>query len=87
MSMNPSSELLYPATFVQYEDYILVAIVDFTEGTTQGGNFREALENASDCLAECIAGRIRDNESIPIPSSLHHGQVMIAVRNKDDADQ
>ncbi|MBF0368364.1 MAG: type II toxin-antitoxin system HicB family antitoxin [Magnetococcales bacterium] len=48
--------------------YHLVTFPDFPEAATDGTTLAEALEEASDCLEEAIAGRIRRKDPIPPPS-------------------
>ena len=45
-----------------------VTFPDFDEAFTDGGSFREANEQAADCLEEALAGRMARREDIPRPS-------------------
>ncbi len=58
---------------------VLVSFRDLPECLTSGTDEAEALREAGDALEEAIAGRIDDNEPIPVPSQLHAGERRIAV--------
>jgi len=59
----------YPVRLTPDEDGgFVVTFTDLPEAITQGENVSDALEQAADCLEEAIAGRMRDNETIPEPS-------------------
>ena len=45
-----------------------VTFPDFDEAFTDGDSFREAIEEAADCLEEALAGRMARREDIPRPS-------------------
>ena len=45
-----------------------VTFPDFDEAFTDGESFREAIEEAADCLEEALAGRMARREDIPAPS-------------------
>ena len=45
-----------------------VTFPDFDEAFTDGDSFREAIEQAADCLEEALAGRMARREDIPTPS-------------------
>ncbi len=45
-----------------------VSFPDFEEAFTDGDSFREAIEEAVDCLEEALAGRMARREDIPAPS-------------------
>jgi antitoxin HicB len=64
----------FPARIVEEEPgEWLVSFPDLPEALTSGDDFDDALAMAEDCLAEAIAGRIDDNEEIPLPSELTEG--------------
>lgn len=46
---------------------------------TSGDDLEDSLEQASDCLAEALAGRIRRGDPIPAPSSAKRGQHPIGI--------
>jgi antitoxin HicB len=52
---------------------LVVHFPDLPEALTDGADVDEALAEASDCLAEALAGRIHRREHIPVPSSLGPG--------------
>ena len=52
---------------------LVVHFPDLPEALTDGGDVDEALAEASECLAEALAGRIHRREHIPVPSSLGPG--------------
>ena len=56
-----------------------VSFRDLPEALTAGDGRPEALEQAADCLDETIAGRIADDEEIPIPSVAKRGEVVISL--------
>lgn len=47
---------------------------DLPEALTGGWDLPDALAEASDCLAEAIAGRISRGDEIPLPTRLKRGQ-------------
>lgn len=47
---------------------VLATFPDFPEAATDGADRAEALDEAADCVAEAIAGRIVHREDIPAPS-------------------
>lgn len=51
----------------------VVHFPDLPEALTDGADTAEALVEASDCLSEALAGRIRRQEEIPVPSPLGPG--------------
>jgi antitoxin HicB len=64
----------YPANLVPDEiGRFVVQLPDLPEALTDGADQKEALAEASDCLAEALAGRIHRQEDIPIPSPLRRG--------------
>lgn len=54
----------------------IVEFPDWGSVVTDGGDMREALENARDCLEELIADRINRREPIPRPSPAGNRMVM-----------
>lgn len=61
-------EMLYPAKFAREDKGYSVSFPDFPEAFTCGDTIEEAEEMAADCLAEALAARIADKETIPKPS-------------------
>ena len=60
---------LYPVDLRPQDDGGFVVIFpDVPEALTQGDDRADALAEASDCLAEALAGRIRNKKKIPPPS-------------------
>ena len=60
-----------------------VSFRDLGEALTGGASVAEALEQAADCLAEAIAGRIARGDEIPTASPLRDGQHMVEVKHAD----
>ena len=56
-----------------------VRFPDLPEALTGGEDLADTLEQAADCLAEAIAGRITRGDEIPKPSKLKHGQHRVGV--------
>ena len=56
-----------------------VRFPDLPEALTGGDNLTDTLEQAADCLAEVVAGRIARGDEIPSPSSPKRGQRLIGV--------
>ncbi|HXS98284.1 MAG TPA: hypothetical protein VN736_26990 [Candidatus Limnocylindrales bacterium] len=52
---------------------------DLPEALTGGTDLNDTREEATDCLAEALAGRISRGEDIPKPSALKRGQHPITV--------
>lgn len=71
----------YPATFLQEKDGngLHVRFLDFPEALTGGDDLTDTIAQATDCLAEAIAGRITRGDEIPRPSKLKRGQHLINV--------
>jgi antitoxin HicB len=68
----------WPARFTPDADgRIQVRFPDFPEAMTDGADEAEAMTEAADCLAEAIASRIADGETVPPPSPLEPGMVMV----------
>ena len=72
---------MYPASIRPEENGrgFYVRFVDLSEALTGGDHFDDAMEQAADCLAEALAGRIRRGDAIPLPSKLKRGQHAIGV--------
>src|SRR5262249_47470616 len=71
----------YPATFL-LEDKgrgYHVRFPDLSEALTGGVDLADTFEQAADCLAEAIAGRIARGDEIPSPSKPKRGQYLISV--------
>ena len=58
---------------------IIVSFRDFPECLTSGGDKNSAHMEARDALEEAVAGRIDDDEPIPVPSPRRAGEQLIAV--------
>ena len=52
---------------------------DLPEALTGGDDLEDTFAQATDCLAEAIAGRISRGDDIPAPSKLKPGQHAISV--------
>jgi antitoxin HicB len=73
-------EISYPATFRTDEGRrLVVRFVDLREAMADGGDLREALQEAQDCLGSALAARLAHKEEIPYPSKPKRGQWLIAV--------
>jgi len=55
----------------------VVHFPDLPEALTDGADEAEALVEAADCLSEALAGRIRRQEAIPIPSPVIPGMYAV----------
>jgi antitoxin HicB len=71
----------YPATFLSEEggDGFHVRFPDLPEALTGGSDLEDTFNQAADCLAEAIAGRIVRGDEIPFPSKPKRGQHLISV--------
>jgi antitoxin HicB len=71
----------YPASVLCETDGrgFYVRFKDLPEALTGGDDLKDSLEQASDCLAEALAGRIRRGDAIPAPSAIKRGQHPIGV--------
>lgn len=71
----------YPAVFLPEENGkgFHVRFPDLPEALTGGSDLEDTLEQAADCLAEAIAGRIARRDEIPVPSKLKRGQHAVSV--------
>jgi antitoxin HicB len=72
---------IYPASLIREGKGagFHVRFKDLPEALTSGDNLEDSLEQASDCLAEALAGRIRRGDAIPAPSRVKRGQYPIGV--------
>ncbi|MSV29358.1 MAG: type II toxin-antitoxin system HicB family antitoxin [Bryobacterales bacterium] len=74
------SAFAYPAKFkVGSDGRILVEFVDLPRVATDGGDDREALEEAVDALGSDLSIRMSLREEIPAPSSAKRGQRLVPV--------
>ena len=71
----------YPASFVPEKNGrgYHVRFPDLPEALTGGADLDDTREQAADCLAEALAGRIARGDDIPAPSRLKRGQYPISV--------
>ena len=71
----------YPASILREENGrgFYVRFTDLPEALTGGDDLEDSLAQATDCLAEALAGRIRRRDSIPAPSRLKRRQHPIGV--------
>jgi antitoxin HicB len=75
-----TEQIAYPATVERDEaGFFLVTFSDFPEAATDGKSKEEALHEAADALEEAIAGRINRGDTIPHPSRVSRGQVVVPV--------
>ena len=66
------TQYLYPVDLRPKDDGgFMVIFPDIPEALTQGDDRADALAEASDCLAEALAGRIRNKKGFPAPSPAH----------------
>ena len=73
-------QFVYPAHLSpSAPDEVVVSFRDLPECLTSGVDASEALAAASDALAEALAGRIDDGESIPAPSRAEPGEYRVPV--------
>ncbi len=56
-----------------------VRFPDLPEALTGGSDLADTREQAADCLAEALAGRIRRGDAIPKPSKFKRGQHPVSV--------
>ena len=72
---------VYPATILREEDGcgFYVRFKDLPEALTGGDDLEDSLAQASDCLDEALAGRIRRGDPIPTPSAPKRGQHSMGV--------
>jgi antitoxin HicB len=71
----------YPASFLPEKNGqgFHVRFPDLPEALTGGTDLDDTREQAADCLAEALAGRIARGDDIPTPSRLKRGQFPISV--------
>ena len=71
----------YPARFLPEANGkgFHVRFPDLPEALTGGADLDDTLIEATDCLAEAIAGRIARGERIPVPSRLKRGHLPVSV--------
>jgi antitoxin HicB len=70
----------YPASFLPEDgNGFHVRFPDFPEALTGGDDLEDTQVQATDCLAEAIAGRIARGNEIPPPSKAKRGQHLISV--------
>ena len=56
-----------------------VRFPDLPEALTGGDDLEDTVAQATDCLAEAMAGRIARGDEIPLPSKPKRGQRLIIV--------
>jgi antitoxin HicB len=59
--------------------FYLVTFPDFPEAATDARSRDAALLEGTDCLEEAVAGRMKRGDSIPTPSPVAKGMVLIAL--------
>jgi len=71
----------YPATFIRENNGkgFHVRFPDIPEALTCGADLNDSIVQATDCLAEAMAGRIRRGDPIPTPSLPKRGHRLIGV--------
>ncbi|MGD0772310.1 MAG: type II toxin-antitoxin system HicB family antitoxin [Candidatus Solibacter sp.] len=71
----------YPASFLIEKNGkgFHVRFPDLPEALTGGVDLDDTHEQAADCLAEALAGRIARRDLIPAPSKLKRGQYAVSV--------
>jgi antitoxin HicB len=71
----------YPASFLPEASGkgLHVRFPDLPEALTGGDDLEDTFAEATDCLAEAIAGRIARGDEIPPPSKPKRGQRLISV--------
>lgn len=71
----------YPASFLPEKGGrgFHVRFPDLPEALTGGSDLDDTREQAADCLAEALAGRIRRGDAIPGPSKAKRGQFSVTV--------
>jgi antitoxin HicB len=72
---------MYPAHFLPEKNGkgFHVRFPDLPEALTGGVDLDDTLEQAADCLAEALAGRITRGEQVPAPSKPKRGQYPVSV--------
>lgn len=75
-----SREFLYRVELTPDPDGgVVITVPDLPEVITQADQPEDALAQAADALEEAVAGRIRRNEEIPLPSPHEPGQPRVHV--------
>jgi antitoxin HicB len=70
---------LYPAKIEEDADgRFWVTFRDIEFAVTDGETLNEAMDEASECLSEALAGIINNNEQLPHPSKTRKGEVLIS---------
>ena len=69
----------YPVILEKIDNEFVIQFPDVPEALTSGDNKLEALEEARDALEEALAARMKNNEDIPVPSSLDKYQHSVLV--------
>jgi antitoxin HicB len=71
----------YPASFLPEANGkgLHVRFPDLPEALTGGDDLEDTVAQATDCLAEAMAGRIARGDEIPLPSKPKRGQRLIIV--------
>lgn len=71
--------LAYPAIFTPdaKDGGFVITFPDIPEAITQADSIAMGLDEATDCLAEAISGRLRLCKSLPTPSILKNGHYLI----------
>lgn len=73
-------QFVYPADVKRDEaGYFLVTFPDFPEAGTDSESLEEALAEATDCLAEAVAGRIARAENIAKAARKQKGQYTVVL--------
>lgn len=57
----------------QRDGSFTVSFPDLPEALTDGAGIADALAQAADCLSEALAGRINNDEDIPVPTPARTG--------------
>lgn len=70
---------VFAAKFMREGDGFVVSFRDLPEALTQGEDVADALAQATDCLEEAVAGRIKRGEAVPVPSRPRRGERLVAV--------
>jgi len=72
---------IYPANFLRERNGkgFHVRFPDLPEALTGGADLDDTREQAADCLAEALAGRIARGDEIPAPSRPKRGQFPVSV--------
>ena len=70
---------VYPIRLKAGKDGITIQFPDLPEAITSGKTRSDALEQASDCLEEAVAGRISDGLDIPEPSAAKAKQALVSL--------